>query len=194
MPDDLIVGQGTIVTLEENPRGGILEAAHQRVRLDTLSDLVREEIVSSDAVLNHLLEAAKTATKEALTSRSTFTPFVPVRGTTRPDLRRLGSFLVASPDATPLEQTIFWRLARGVSATTVANLTVSTRLTDVGVLHPVDVSKFVFKDVTVETNGLLQVVGDQIIYATHLLIQRGGRIVGSGSGFQIKARSIQGEQ
>jgi hypothetical protein len=183
------------MTLKENPRGGILEAAHQQVRLDVFSDLVKEGIVGSDAVLNHMLEAAKTATNEALTNRSTFTPFVPVRGTTQPDLRRLGTFIAASPDANPGEQSTFWRLARDVPPSAVANLKASTKLTEVGLGRFSNISKFLFTDVTIETNGVLQVTGTiQVMLAKNVLIKKGGRIMVNGGGFQVKATSIQGEQ
>jgi hypothetical protein len=198
MPDNLVVRQGTTTTLEDNPKGGLLEGAHQTVHVETFADLVKEGIISSNAVLEHLLEGVKKSTEEAITSRDTFAPFVAVRGTSLPDLRRFGSFTAATPQANPSERSAFWRFARGVSPSAVSDLKATTNLSTVTpgrFDHLGVISKFHFADVTVESNAVLQVTGKvQVMLAGDVFIKKGGKIVVSGDGFHLKASSIHGEQ
>jgi hypothetical protein len=195
MPDNLIVEEGTTVTLEDNPRGAGLEAAYQALHLETFNDLVKEGLVSSNESLEQMLTAAKKITHEALTSRDTFTPTVTVRGTALPDLRRFGGFTAGSLQATPSDRSNFWRFARVVSPTAVAKLDMDTKLSSVGLANMARIAKYLFRDVIVENNATLKVTGkSKLLSATNVLIKKGGRIVVSGGGLRIKAVSIQGQQ
>ena len=198
MPEDLVVPEGTNVVLDENPPQHLAES-FQRVHLRTLGDLVDNEVISSDDSLNSLLEAAKNATRSALESRSTYVPAVRVPGTLRPDLRRYGSYSAATGSIHPGERDTFWRVAREIEPAALANVTRDTPLA--GVLTSAQAAKlstifkYLFQDVTVQSNGTLTITAAvQHFTCGNLLIERYGRILVQGSGVKISAFSIQGIQ
>ncbi|TXI30770.1 MAG: hypothetical protein E6Q60_00585 [Nitrosomonas oligotropha] len=194
MPDDLIVQQGTTITLDDNPKGA-LEAARQVVQLKTFEDFFNHEIVSSRTALEQMINATKDATQIALTSKDTFSPMVNVRGTNRPDLRRFGNFAAASSEATAHEQSTFWRFIRAVPPERVAKLDMKASLSSAGLAHLSIIAKYLFRDLTIEQNATLLIKGkQQFISVNDILIKQRGRIVINGSGVRIKANSIQGDQ
>lgn len=192
MPDDLIVQQGTTITLDDNPKGA-LEAARQVVQLKTFEDFFNHEIVSSRTALEQMINATKEATQIALTNKDTFSPTVNVRGTNRPDLRRFGNFAAASSEATTHEKSTFWRFIRAVPPERVATLDMKTSLVSAGLSHLSIIAKYLFRDLTIEENATLLIKGkQQFIHAGDILIKQKGRIVINGSGLRIKANSIEG--
>lgn len=197
MAMDIVVQPGTELRLsEEAPQG--FESALTRLQVRTLGDLVDLGLVSSREALGRMLESARQVTARALTSREAFTPFVPIRGTRQPDLRRFGAFLAASQEP-PMEQQSFWQLAREIEPRALATLKPTTDLSTV--LSPGMAAQLgrywsvLVNDVTVEQNATL-VVGKNIKkFSCHdLLIKKGGRLIVQSSGAFIQAHSIQGLQ
>ena len=196
MEDNLTVEEGTTVVLDENPPAELAGNLH-RVRIRTLNDLVELGAVSSHEKLNQLLDSAKEVTATTLKRRDTFVPFVPVHGTTRPDLRRFGSFVAAAPDASSSEGIMFWRTVRGINPHEIATIDPSTHLT--ADLYPWSRYRPIFlyrlQNITVE-RGAVMTIGAKVqsLRCYDLLIKKTGRIVVKGSGTVIKAHSVKGEQ
>lgn len=198
MANNLIVAQGTTIVLSKQPPAN-LAGSMQRLQIHTLKDLVSHGMVKSDATLTALLDAAKSATAGALTSRDTFTPFVPVRGTSRSDLRRYGSFIAATSTVSRTESESFWRIAREIEPVKLATVNPTSDLSALvsrGVLERLrEFLKYFFNDVTIESGATLQLGGAVKNLSCHdLFIRRTGRIVIEGSGTQITAHSIKGER
>lgn len=197
MAIDLSVGEGTSVVLDENPPAA-LAGSIQQVQIRTLNDLVDLGLVSSREELNQLLDSAKKVTAEMLTRRETFVPFVRIHGTTRPDLRRFGSFMAAAPEVSPSESRGFWRAVRGIDPRRLATVTPGMDLISVispAALRIVGFYKYLFNNITVEPSAVLEVgVNVQTLECHDLLIKKTGRIIVEGSGVVIKASSIKGEQ
>lgn len=193
MADDLTVVQGTTLVLDENPPP-TLAPSFQRVRINTFNDLVERGVIKSQSTVDRLLNSAIEVTRATLTRRETFTPFVSVIGTTRPDLRRFGSFVAATSDVNPTESHTFWRLARSIDPQALS--TVKTDTTLQPYLHPAlsVINQYLFQDVVVEPNSVLTVHSAvTLLFCRDLLIKRTGRIVVQGS-TRISAFSIEGEQ
>jgi hypothetical protein len=195
--NSLIVEAGSVVTLEENMPNDFA-AQPERLQINKLEDFVDHGLVKSTDTLNRLLDAAKIVTEEKLRDPSTHSPFVPIRGTSRADLRRFGAFTSQVQDVSTVEANAFWRVARTIdpnmltiidtSATIGDSVTVGSRLWDF--------VRFVFENVTVEEGAILR-VSNQVNYITcgDLLIKRSGQIVANGgASLFISANSIQGEQ
>ena len=113
MAQDLIVPAGTTVVLDEKPPAEYA-ASLQRVKITTLRKLVKEKAIRSDAAAENLLKSAKKETKEALTRRETYTPYVTIPGTPREDLRRYAGFKAGAPKYSRLEHHTFWRTIRTI--------------------------------------------------------------------------------
>lgn len=191
MPSDLAVEKDTTLLLDETQPE--VAESFQRVRLDTLDDLVSQGLIKSGETLGRLLEAAKSVTAEAVERRETYVPAVLVPGTRRPDLRRFGSLLAAVSDVHPLELNVFWRAVRAIdpSLLTTANVRTSLRLAGAS---PLTFSRFAFNDVTVEAGSTLEIAPSvEILECRNLIIRKTGRILVLGSSMFIKASSIQGE-
>jgi hypothetical protein len=197
MAEDLTVGRGTTLVLDENPPAQAA-GGFQQIHFRALNDLVDHAVIGSATTADALLEAAKMATAGALTRRETFTPFVPVVGTTRPDLRRYGSFLAAAPNVHPGEAQSFWRVARAINPTALASVALDTDLTTVGLARSPILSpfyKYLFNDVVIEPTSTLAIAPAVHMFScNNLLIKKTGRIVVQSSGLKISAFSIQGEQ
>jgi hypothetical protein len=202
MAQDLVVREGTTVELSDTPSAALQESL-QRTQLRTLRDLVNMGVVASEERLHQLLTAAKTVTAETLRRPTTFTPFVAVPGTARTDLRRFGSFLAETQGAGaahPLEVNAFWRVARAIEPTQLAEIDLDTPIANLRspignvVINPA-IYHYLFRNVTVEPHSSLVIRPNiQSFRCGDLLIKRAGRIVVQGSGVVIKAHSIQGEQ
>jgi hypothetical protein len=198
MVSDLVVESGQTVVLDENPPPN-LGANVEKLKINTLNDLVGMGIISSQKELENLISSAKKVTTTALTSSETFTPFVNVTGTTRPDLKRFGSFMASSPSVKPTEINTFWRIVRTVDPVKLESITAETDLSSIIHSSMLDaigkLTLFNFKDVTVESNGVLEIHDPvQVLRCNDLLIKKYGRIVVKGSGVVIKAHSIKGEK
>ncbi len=198
MSEDLTVAAGTTIVLGETAPPQFAGSV-ERVRIRTLQDLVDNGVIESRAALDTLLDAAKDITAQTLRSRETFTPFVPVIGTARPDLRRFGGFLAATGDAHPAGAQMFWRIARTIEPRALAGVTPHTELVTVGPYvsrdYLTDIFKYLFRDITIEPNSTLAVApAVKVLTCSKLLIKRGGRILVQGGGVKITADSIQGEQ
>lgn len=193
MANDLTVAQGTTLVLSENP-SPTLAPSFQRVQINTFNDLVEQGVIKSQDTVNRLLNSAKEITRATLTRRETYTPFVPVIGTNRPDLRRFGSFLAATMDVPLTESQIFWRLARSIDPQALFSVQTDTGLQQF--LHPAlsEIIKYLFQDIVVEPNSVLT-IGPTVALLTcrDLLIRKAGSIVVQGS-VRISAFSIKGEQ
>jgi hypothetical protein len=198
MVRNLNVAEGTTIVLNENPPADLAENL-QNIRIRTLNDLVENGVINSTTTLNQLLDAAKTATADALGRRETFTPFVPIYGTSRPDLRRFGSFLAAVPTIQSSESEIFWRVARSINPQALHTIDINTDLSRVvltpGTLERLsDIAKYYFQDVVVEPYGVLTLGSTvKVLQCRDLLIKKTGRIVVNGGGAKIVAYSIQGQ-
>lgn len=189
--DDLIVKQGTYVTLDANPPHEIA-GSMQRVKINNLQDLVDTGAVRSRDVLDKLLAGAQRATASVIHLRETYFPPVMVYGTTRPDLRRFSAFRAEVPEAPSADTEIFWRLARAVEPTKLAAMTPITHLGSLS-SRLREIFKYQFKNVTVESNSVLTLAPVvDVFQCGNLTIQKGAKIVVQGSGIVIKASSIQG--
>ena len=198
MAIDLSVAQGTSVVLDENPPAA-LAGSIQQVQIRALNDLVDLGLVSSREELNQLLDSAKKVTAETLTRRETFVPFVRIHGTTRPDLRRFGSFMAVAPEVSPSASRGFWRAVRGIDPQRLATVTLDMDLRSV--INPASrriisgLYNYFFRDITVEPGAVLKVGANvQTLMCNDMLIKKTGRIIVEGSGVVIKASSIKGEQ
>lgn len=196
MPSDLTVAQGTTVTLDETPPPNLVDSL-RLIKIGKLNDLVGHGIIGSAETVNHLLDTTKKVTRSALTDRGTFVPSVRVPNTTRPDLRRYGSYSATAANVSPTEKDAFWRVAREIDPHALENVTPDTNIhptmTPAAVGRMTSIVKYLFADVTIESNATLTVAATvQQFTCGNLLIERGGRIIVQGSGLSIKAFSIQG--
>jgi hypothetical protein len=194
MPNDLVVSAGTTTVLNDTPPPELADA-FVRIPIRTLNDLAKAGIIASTDTIEKLLESAKRATVEAI-ARNASGPFVPIFGTSRPDLRRFGTFLREAGDTHPREAESFWRVARTIDPRKLSTVTTAIDLTTLthGQFIPPSLQYF-FTDVTVERDATL-VVGREIhaMNCLNLVIRRTGRIVAQGGGLAINAFSIFGEQ
>jgi hypothetical protein len=198
MANDLIVSAGSIITLDKSMPA---DSPHQpeHLSINKLEDLVKFQIVKSASTLDLLLDTAKTVTAEKLHDESTHRPFVPIRGTNRPDLRRFGAFISRVPDVSTNEINPFWRIARTIDPNLISSVSVSDTIAaavTTAASRRWDIIRFSFQDITVEEGARLQ-VSNQVNYiqCNDLLIKRSGQILASnGSSLFITAKSIQGEQ
>jgi hypothetical protein len=200
MAIDLVVDESTEVVLNERPPTE-LQPAFRTVQIRTLKDLVEVGFIESEEMVNKLLDAAKYVTEAALARPATFTPFVPVVGTSwRTDLRRFGAFRAASGDVRLTEIRAFWDIAREIEPYALSRVTATTALDSLG-LPPgrlAAISKiivYLFNDVTVKVNSVLTMAPKiKRLKCRHLLIEKGGRIRVNSSFFKIDAFSIRGMQ
>ncbi len=191
MSSNLTVKTGTSVVLDENP-SPLLTANFERRQITTLDDLVKFGLIESNDTINKLLDAAKAVTTSTLGNSSTFTPNVTIPGTSRPNLRRFGSFIAAVPNININKVTTFWRVARTIDPQILTNVTSKTILADLGSRVAI-LPTFFFADVTIEESGTL-IINAPIghLKCNNLLIKKNGRILINSSGLMIKASSIKG--
>lgn len=195
MAGNLFVKARETIIVDDAPTHPVIRAARREVRLESPRDLVTNRLIRSNEVLDELVAAAKSATQRALVNPRTFSPFTPVRGTSRPDLRRWGDFVASSPHANPSEQRAFWRMIRAAEPRGLARLTATLAFKDLGLIHRIPWWLFEFGDITVEGGGTLAFKGkSKTVFAGEVLIKKGGRIVSSGGSVHINAFSIKGEQ
>src|SRR5215212_130430 len=193
MTKDLIVKQGTTVILDENPTGD-LAGSLQLLKIESLSDLVKHGFVRSKEKLSDLLNSAKKVTDDVVRDSRTFTPFIPVPGTSRPDLRRFGRFIAATPNVNNFERDIFWRIFRDFDPNVLEDINTDTKISGVPSLAGRSrvwiAPSFLLTDIVVESNASLVVRNMTSIRCRDLMIRRNGRIVVEGSGLYINAHSI----
>lgn len=191
MPQDLLVKEGTHVLLDEQPPQSMVEAL-QRVKINTLQDLVNVGVVRSREALDKLIQSAQAATTSALRSRETYAPPVRVVGMARSDLRRFPAFRAAVPEVHSADADIFWRVVRDLEPTAIAHMTPASTLSWAN-LHLREILKYLFNDVEIYSNAVLTLAPKvQVFECRNLIIRRGGKIVIQGTGTVIKAFSIQG--
>jgi hypothetical protein len=194
MASDLTVPEGSTVVLDENPPSQ-LAAALQHVQITTLNELAEFGIIASKDTVDALLNAAKQATTVALTQRPALSPFVPVVGTKRPDLRRFGTFISGAGGINPNEAEIFWRVARDIDPHRIGSLSPDTKLHSTLPDALAKFTRFEFRDVVVEANATLSLAPTiHQLVCGELLIKKNGRMVVQGSGVKISAQSLRGEQ
>ncbi|MBW7474891.1 hypothetical protein K0T92_09055 [Paenibacillus oenotherae] len=191
MANDLTVPSGTTLTLDDNPPEH-LRSNLERIPIVTFNDLITAGFVSSEDTLKRLLDSAKEATKHALSRRDV--QHFRVQGTTRIDLRRFGNFTLAAHNTMHQEQSAFWNLYRDIEPLTAVKLDSTAKITDLLRVNRV-VYKFLFHDVVIEQNAVLEIKKPtNTFWCNELLIKKTGRIVVKKNGVRIKAFSIQGEQ
>jgi hypothetical protein len=194
MANNLTISGGTTIVLNENPTVELSESL-QRIQINTLEDLVDAGVIDSQEKLQNLLNSAQLVTEEALSRRETFTPFIRVPGSSRDDLGRFGSFIAATPNILPSERHGFWRIARRIEPISMANITTAVDLNGVVPLPSRQLLNFIFNNIEVESNAVLQIQSTvQLLSCNQLLIRRTGRIVVNGNSLKIQAFSIAGEQ
>lgn len=197
MANNLIVEAGNIVSLEESMPIDF-PVQPERLLIDKLEDFVNFGIIKSSDTLDRLLDTAKIVTEEKLRNPLTHTPFVPIRGTSRPDLRRFGAFASNVQDISSSEVNSFWRITRTIDPNILSAIDTSTRLVDVVQVDPRlwETFRYLFQDITVQEGATLSVSRKvHNIRCNDLLIKRSGRILINGGGsLFITAESIRGEQ
>lgn len=194
MPDSLIVPSGKTVTINDDASDDMIKTFRKEVKIERLADLVTHGIVRSEVILNEMLQSSKAATDTALRDPRRFSPLVTVRGTRLPDLRRRGDFTMGSASASPVEQQAFWSIVRKLPPQKMEKFDISAAFVKNG-LFKWTVLKYLLGDLTIESGGTLSITGKRkLVYANDVVIRRSGRILVSGNGLHLKAKSIFGEQ
>lgn len=186
---DLKVAAGTDVVLgDEAPPE--LAHAFTRATVRTYGDLVEHGLVGSEDELKTLVSAARTVTDRAINDPASFRRRQPLG---RRDLGRFPAMLAATADVEPVTMRGFWRLARAEDPRVVARWDLK-RVKQLEITRIFDITKWVFKDVTVESGATLKLTSmDSHLWCGHLLIKPGGRIVATGKTSFITATTIKGE-